>query len=48
MWKKGVLLGVSHAPAAEGRAPVPALPNFAASLLLMHTPFDAKLPNLTW
>ena len=23
-------------------------PNFGGSLLFMHTPFDAELPNLTW
>ena len=25
-----------------------ALPNLGGSLLFMHTPFDAELPNLTW
>jgi len=23
-------------------------PNFGGSVLFMHTPFDAELPNLTW
>jgi len=37
---------ISHAPTAKGGAQTQA--NFWSSLLLMHTAFDAELPNLTW
>jgi len=39
--------GVNRAPNAKvGEAP--SLPNFWGSILFMHTPFVAELPNLTW
>ena len=38
--------GVTVAPTTAMEAH--SLPNFWVSLLLMHTPFDAELPNLTF
>ena len=43
---RGVYLEVSDAPTVWGLGL--SAPNFGGSLLFMHTPFDAELPNLTW
>ena len=42
---RGVFLGVSHAPTARGQGP--STSQLWGSVLFMHTPFDAELPNLT-
>ena len=42
---RGVFLGVRHVPTARKRSQHS---NFGGSLLLMHIPFDAVRPNMTW
>jgi len=44
-WGRVIFLGVSH---THHKGLGPSIPQFGASLLLMHTPFDAEWPNLVW